>query len=469
MLIKRAQFKLSDIKLLNKPSLSDFIIDQNLLVNANDLRDTLVKLSAIEAEQKEAVTEHDSDNTYFDLEAEIESHPDSLYVKCFAIKADETNDNGDYFSREELKEATPTFVGVPVFTNHENNDVNKSRGKVVHSWWEDDKNGIMIIARVDSEAYPQLARGIKEEYIVGTSMGCQVKYSLCSICHNYAENPDQYCSHVKERKTRTLSAKNQKCHYHKNGTADCPLCGSTKKDIKTFAVNEQNVFEYNYGIKFIENSFVVNPACLDCGVTEVIDTQKFRAKVAAIEKVLPGLLKRAAEMPLSCTDQTCVKIAGQKEISDLNQALDMITSVSQAMLKQKDQIDLEFLSDLVKVLADLQAVTDELTEQGYGRLQSPSGEEGIGGDEGAPPAGQPGQQPPGAVPGTTAAPGPGKVTSGPAGAAGTVTSPMAKKKIDLKKLSQKLINASKSSLDLNMNLKIKKLNLDFKMKSNKAI
>jgi len=296
-------------------------------------------------------------------------------------------------------------------------------------------------------------------YIVegATVKNCQVKYSICSICHNVAESPQQYCAHIKERKTRNISANKVKCEYHKYGNDEfCPLCSSTKKDKKTFAVKDQDVFEYNYGIKFIENSFVTNPACHDCGVKEVIDPSKFLAKVAEIETILPSLLKMAQETDVICTDQGCIrlantahvdviqqaldflnkgakyieKVAGQEQINDLNQALNLLTSVSQDMLQQKDQIDLEFLSDLVKVLADLQTVTDELTEQGYGRLPS------IGTTQQTPDQGsvQP-TQPTQAVPSAPSATGgASKIHSGPAGNVGTVTSPTASKKFDLKKL-----------------------------------
>lgn len=198
---------------------------------------------------------------------------------------------------------------------------------------------------------------------------CQVKYSLCSVCHNYAETPDSYCNCVKERKTRTVDINNQKCNYHKNGTeSECPLCGSSKDNIKKFAYKGK-VYEHNYGVKFIENSLVVTPACASCGITEVIDTGKFFDKVSRIADQLPKLLKAASQQSL-CDDKKCYKIAGQTELDKLNKAIQEIVDVSQSMLKQTNQIDLEFLSDLVTVLADLQEVVDELTQQGYGRLQS---------------------------------------------------------------------------------------------------
>ncbi len=915
MFDKRAQYNLINVEALNAPEFmlkaanatDSFIKNQLIIPNPESLQQVIEKI-AISSKKSEEKNGDGEDSPVFDLQAEIDSHPDSLFIKCFAILADETNDNGDYFSRIELKKATPTFVGVPLFTNHANADINEARGKVVHSWWDEKQNGIMIVGRVDAEAYPQLARGIKEEYVVGTSMGCftpkcrvlmadgtylpisnvqagdkvythkgrvkevlntqirsknefikqisfegyssvleatknhpiltlktqetcacgcgktlpkhkkgskksnnwktkyqkrfinghsqrlwnsnpsakthnndnkelmqssrefsskdlvwkktqdliegdvvllpcptkeektkdcsiskarligyfaaegcfsrrkgelysvtfsfglqekdtyvaevcqlvkrafhdakpcvicrsksnvclvvirnpriakwfykhcgeyshkkkfhssildwpteyikhllgayingdgcfstrqadrrtgsimqssematvspdlasqlhllftkigvyskcyaktgeesteiklvvngnrvtvprqilgkqidfhilpthwlsvsgafvtklqsymecpgllnkrnnnrfrfidvytntspeiftssqkvdnvytnhnryllrkikkidnlfykgpvynlqviddnsyvvedvavkncQVQYSLCSICHNYAETPDQYCSCIRERKTRMVQAKNQICKYHERGEEDkCPICGSTKKEQKKYSVSSK-VFEYNYGIKFIENSFVVNPACPACGVTEIIDPNKFRTRVAAIEKLLPRLLKAAGEQPLTCTDQGCIKIGGQQELDSLNQALDMLSSVSQSMLNQKEQIDLEFLSDLVQVLADLQTVTDELTEQGYGRLQSPGQPPNPGEnpeqDQQGPPEVTSTSEPLKPTPG-----GGSKVHSGPAGQVGNVTSPFADtKRLNLEKLAKNII------------------------------
>lgn len=196
-------------------------------------------------------------------------------------------------------------------------------------------------------------------------------YNLETESHTYIANNTvvHNCDHVKERKTRTVDINNQKCNYHKHGTEEkCPICGSAKDDIKKYAYKGK-VFEHNYGIKFIENSLVVTPACSSCGITEVIDTGKFFDKVSKIADQLPKLLKAASQKSL-CDDKKCYKIAGQAELDKLNKAIQEIVDVSQSMLKQTNQIDLEFLSDLVTVLADLQEVVDELTQQGYGRLQS---------------------------------------------------------------------------------------------------
>src|ERR1035437_9128495 len=155
----------------------------------------------------------DQDLGGYDLKEALKDHPDHLFVKIFAIKEDEVNDNGDSFSKEELKKAASTFIGCPVFCNHANDDIEKARGKIVHAWYDETAGGIYIISMVDKVAYPKLARGIEEKYIGGTSMGVQVAFSICSICHNRAAVADEYCSHIKERKTKKFSGKS-KCKYH---------------------------------------------------------------------------------------------------------------------------------------------------------------------------------------------------------------------------------------------------------------
>ncbi len=152
----------------------------------------------------------------FDIEAEIKKNPDHLFVKVLAIKKDEVNENGDSFPEKELKKSAETFIGVPVFCNHQNDNIENARGKVVHAWYDDDADGVYTINMVDAVAYPSLARGIEEGYIIGTSMGCSVEASVCSVCGNVAETADHYCDHVKNQKNRTFSGKT-KFAYGENG------------------------------------------------------------------------------------------------------------------------------------------------------------------------------------------------------------------------------------------------------------
>ena len=89
------------------------------------------------------------------LEAEIKKHPTALFFRAKAIKADEPNSNGDYFSEDELIKSYKSFEGVPFFTNHENQDIEKAKGKIIFAEWLPEEKAVYTISFVDREAYPQ--------------------------------------------------------------------------------------------------------------------------------------------------------------------------------------------------------------------------------------------------------------------------------------------------------------------------
>lgn len=106
-----------------------------------------------------------------------------LWVRARAIDADVTNANGDYFSESELLKdvvdqkgnkmpAYKTFEGVPIYTNHKNDDIEQAKGMVVYAEWDDKEKCVYCTFIVDEEAYPEIARGIRVGYMKDVSMGC---------------------------------------------------------------------------------------------------------------------------------------------------------------------------------------------------------------------------------------------------------------------------------------------------------
>ena len=120
----------------------------------------------------------------FDIVKEMKARKDAklLWVRARAIDADTVNHNGDYFSKEELlKEAEikgekipayKTFEGVPIYTNHKNDDIEQAKGMVVYAEWDEKENCVYCTFFVDEEAYPDIARNIRTGVIHDVSMGC---------------------------------------------------------------------------------------------------------------------------------------------------------------------------------------------------------------------------------------------------------------------------------------------------------
>ena len=306
------------------------------------------------------------------VKAEIEKHPSALFFRAKAIKANEVNANGDYFSDSELVKAAQTFVGVPFYTNHNNQDVENARGKIIWSEWDPNEKSIYVIGFVDREAYPHICRGIEEEYMTGVSMGCQVEYSVCSICHNAASTVDEYCPHVKNLKGRKFSGK---------------VKDSQTGEIRV-AKNEP-VYEDNYGIRFIELSGVGDPACHSCRIQGIFDNED--------SKHINSTLSKAASVANSVfmyKESALYKSASQQEIDQLNQALQSIEEICKNLISNRKNVEVDFAADLVEILSKLQTFTDELVGAGYGQLQG-GGIPGVEGDVGAgmAPAPMPNEEP----------------------------------------------------------------------------
>ena len=453
------------------------------------------------------------------IAAEIKKHPTALFFRAKAIKADETNSNGDYFTEDELLRSYKSFEGVPFFTNHDNQNVENARGKIIHAEWVKDEKAVYVISFIDREAFPHICRSIEEEYVNGVSMGsvgpntmiimadgtekkikdvnvgefvispfgndrkvlktysanlkkpmyklytegydndtlfsndhpvyvisdlksepsfveveklqkghfilvpliyngihhnrdrintsgkiikhndqlfyiseiqdietvpydeksydltvegdesyiadgiavhnCSVEYSICSICHNRAEKTEDFCTHIRNRKGRQFTGK--------------------AKDVRTGELKSfknADVFEYNYGIKFIELSAVVDPACPSCRIDGIYDNGNCIKRVANMQNELFMVKSSALE-----------KQASQEDLDQLNQCLESLETIAVSLVQNRQQIEVEFASDLVSILSDLQKFTDELVGAGYANIQAVPGiteapvQEGLEGQE----------------------------------------------------------------------------------------
>ena len=96
------------------------------------------------------------------------------------------------------------------------------------------------------------------------------------------------------------------------------------------------------------------------------------------------------------------KTAGEQEMADLNTALDLLSEVCKRMIDQKASVDMEYVSDITKMVASLQESIGELEQMGYRNLASPGEEPQPGqipSQPGVPEAAGQGLEPSGGVPG----------------------------------------------------------------------
>ena len=208
----------------------------------------------------------------FDIVKEMKARKDAklLWVRARSIDADTVNHNGDYFSKAELlKEvevkgekipAYKTFEGVPIYTNHKNDDIEQAKGMVVYAEWEESENCVYCTFFVDEEAYPDIARNIRTGVIHDVSMGCSVAYGICSKCGNKAYTEKEYCSCLKKWKGKK-----------ENGSG-------------------KSIYEENYDLKFIELSCVGDGAFDTCEIKEIYDVDDILNAATDAEKKASELI-----------------------------------------------------------------------------------------------------------------------------------------------------------------------------------
>lgn len=165
-----------------------------------------------------------------------------IYVRSRMISS-RCNDNFDEFPAEEIKKGYRTFIGRPVYVNHDNDDPTKARGVIIDAVLHEDETPqglpdtwVEGLMEIDAVTYPMLAEALLNGDIERTSMGVNIEYSICSFCGNKAETPLEYCRHVPAMK---------------GSTATRVTASGEKEDVL--------IRERCYGLNFFENSVLVEP------------------------------------------------------------------------------------------------------------------------------------------------------------------------------------------------------------------
>jgi len=173
------------------------------------------------------------------------------------------NKNSDLFIYDELIDIHPekniqryqTFKTAALYRDHKSSSLEFAIGLLFDSVILKDKYDDMHVTTLfglDPTKAPGIAR-VLEDYPtrVSTSMGCSIKYSICTACGKEIKSDDEFCDHL---------------IYNRGGRA-----------------NGKKVAELLKGVDFYELSIVNAPAC---PTAFVID---------AVSKIVPGRLLKVAK------------------------------------------------------------------------------------------------------------------------------------------------------------------------------
>jgi hypothetical protein len=130
-----------------------------------------------------------------------------LVVGLGGSEAYGANRNGDAFpaepvrgkiaSDEVLTKHYKSYENAHVFEHHVNKDPTKAIGRVKKAFWNPRMQRVELIEDFIHAKAPHLLEKIAAGEHPAKSMGCGIKYDVCSNCGNRAKTRGEYCDHLK--------------------------------------------------------------------------------------------------------------------------------------------------------------------------------------------------------------------------------------------------------------------------------
>lgn len=225
--------------------------------------------------------------------AGLKKEPDTVYIIVSALGAGEyygPNVNADYFDESDLLDPElgvgyKSFLSAGVYCDHDNKNKEHSIGDVIFATYNRHMHRVELVLAISR------AKALKEgkDYILAQldagehppmSMGCKVKYDVCSICNKKSKTTREYCDHMVMTKGKIL----------KDG---------------------RRVFVHNPKMRFFDISFVgVNADKTSFTLEKVASLKTAVAKLSSIIKEVPdlanhmgGLFNRELDLPQGILDR----------------------------------------------------------------------------------------------------------------------------------------------------------------------
>lgn len=198
------------------------------------------------------------------------------------------NNNNDCWERKLLLASFRTFIGGENYVEHIQIP-ELSKGKIIDAAARDigDSVYVDILIATDRKHKP-LIEAITSGQLSTLSMGCHVGFTICTKCGNVAEDETQLCRHIKYEKGNVfLDSKGQRRKV-------AELCGHITAEPGS--------------VKFIEGSWVANPAFAGAVLRAILDPKTALLAEAARQKIQVAF-SRPVEVFDSSSMQKAARIA----------------------------------------------------------------------------------------------------------------------------------------------------------------
>lgn len=109
------------------------------------------------------------------------------------------NSNRDIFPSHELKLAYKNWVGRPLCLDHQSQSVDKIRGVIVDTVYDEPRHRVITLCALDKKNYPDLADKVASGVSKDVSMGTAVSLAVCSDCGQAARTEREFCQHMRSK------------------------------------------------------------------------------------------------------------------------------------------------------------------------------------------------------------------------------------------------------------------------------
>lgn len=90
-----------------------------------------------------------------------------------------------------------TYEQGNVFRHHVNKDPKRAVGRILKAFWNPFMHRVEVLEDIDNAKAPDLVEQIADGEFPAKSMGCRIKFDVCTKCGNMAPTRKQYCDHLK--------------------------------------------------------------------------------------------------------------------------------------------------------------------------------------------------------------------------------------------------------------------------------
>lgn len=185
-----------------------------------------------------------------------------------------------------------------VYRHHVNKDPLKSYGDVLRAFWNPTMHRVELLIALDNAKAPDLAERIEAKEYPAVSMGCRIKYDVCTICGHRAPTRAQYCEHLKFGMRQVTPS----------GLRAGALNPSPRFFDISFVIKPADQTGYMLKKVAEHDSYEIRTAASMGEYLEFVDEKRAAIqKISDIDKVVRGLVVDHTTSPLSSFDADSIR------------------------------------------------------------------------------------------------------------------------------------------------------------------